>query len=188
MLKSVTVEFSLTQTDPQTQAAQREAAALARWNALPAAEAASAILPCCGSRAWALQLTASRPIVDMQALLSRSDAVWESLTREDWQEAFDSHPRLGESHAKAATQASLTWSSHEQRNAGPSDILREANARYEQKFGRIFLLCANGRTATEILAALECRMHNDAEAEWQEAGEQQRQITRLRLERWLGER
>jgi 2-oxo-4-hydroxy-4-carboxy-5-ureidoimidazoline decarboxylase len=187
MLKSVTAD-SLTETAAQTEAAQQEAAALERWNALPAAEAAGAILPCCGSLAWARQLTACRPIVDKQALLARSDAVWVSLAREDWQQAFDSHPRLGESQAKAATQTSLTWSSHEQRNAQPSDALREANLRYEEKFGSIFLLCANGRTAVEILAALERRMHNDAEAEWQEAGEQQRQITRLRLERWLRER
>jgi len=188
MLKSVTAERSLTQTEAETDAAQHEAAALARWNALPAAEAAGAILPCCGSRAWALQLAACRPVDSKEALLTHSDTVWENLNREDWQQAFDSHPRLGESHAKAASEKSITWSSHEQRNAAPSDALREANARYEQKFGRIFLLCANGRTATEILAAIERRMHNDAESEWQEAGEQQRQITRLRLERWLRER
>jgi 2-oxo-4-hydroxy-4-carboxy-5-ureidoimidazoline decarboxylase len=158
---------------------------LAHWNNLAPAEAAEAILPCCGSRAWAQALATNRPIANQAALLSRSDSVWQSLGHADWQQAFDSHPRLGETHAKAATAASLTWSSQEQGNAAPSDKLREANARYEEKFGRIFLFCANGRTAPEILAALERRMHNDPETEWREAGEQQRQITRLRLERWL---
>ncbi len=158
---------------------------LAHWNHLAPADAAAAILPCCGSRAWAQALTAARPIADEAALLAHSDTIWQSLAREDWQQAFDSHPRLGENHAKAATATSLSWSSQEQSKAAPSDKLREANARYEQKFGRIFLFCASGRTAPEILAALERRMHNDQETEWREAGEQQRQITRLRLQRWL---
>ncbi len=154
---------------------------------MPAADAAAAILPCCGSQAWAETMAAKRPFDDETTLLAHSDAIWQSLTREDWQQAFDSHPRLGESHAKAATAASLSWSTEEQRKAAPSEALHEANQRYEQKFGRIFLFCASGRTAPEILAALELRMRNDPETEWREAGEQQRQITRLRLQRWLRE-
>ncbi len=162
-----------------------EDSVLARWNTLPVEDAEEAILPCCGSRGWARTMAAGRPIADEAVLLERSDAVWQSLAREDWQEAFDSHPRLGESDAKEATADSLRWSSEEQSKAAPSDALRAANRRYEEKFGRIFLLCASGRTTAEILAAMEQRMHNDAETEWREAGEQQRQITRLRLQRWL---
>ncbi len=163
---------------------------LARWNMLAAADAAEAILPCCGSCAWAQALSSVRPIADEAALLARSDAAWLSLGRADWQQAFESHPRLGETHAKAATAASLSWSSEEQSKAAPASLLVEAalceaNARYEQKFGHIFLFCASGRTAPEIFAALERRMRNDAETEWREAGKQQRQITRLRLQRWL---
>ncbi len=158
---------------------------LAQWNALPLPEAAAAILPCNGSQAWAEAVAASRPIPDAANLLQLSDEIWASLPAEAWQQAFDSHPRLGEHHAKAATATSLSWSTQEQSKAVPSEALREANARYEQRFGRIFLLCANGRTAPEILAALEARMNNDSAAEWREAGEQQRQITQLRLKRWL---
>ena len=158
---------------------------LAHWNTLTAAEAVAAILPCCGSRAWADALAGSRPVADETLLLERSDAAWFGLAREDWQQAFDSHPRLGEAHARAATTASLDWSKAEQSKAAPSDELRDANARYEQKFGHIFLFCASGRTATEILEALKRRMPNDAQTEWLEAGEQQRQITHLRLKRWL---
>ena len=160
---------------------------LARWNTLPASVAADSILACCGSRAWAVGLAARRPISSRSALVAHSDEVWMGLAREDWQQAFDSHPRLGELHAKAATTASLEWSKQEQSRATPNDALREANARYEHKFGHIFLLCASGRTAPEILAALELRMENDAASEWLESAEQQRQITRLRLERWLRE-
>jgi 2-oxo-4-hydroxy-4-carboxy-5-ureidoimidazoline decarboxylase len=160
---------------------------LERWHALPAAAAAEEVLPCCGSQAWADALAASRPCADRAALLAHSDAAWSSLSRADWQQAFDSHPRLGEIHATTATATSLAWSAQEQAKAAPSDALRVANARYEQTFGRIFILCANGRTAPEMLSALERRLHNDHETEWQEAGEQQGQITHLRLERWLRE-
>lgn len=158
---------------------------LAHWNTLSVAEAAAAILPCCGSRAWADSLARSRPIADETLLLARSDAAWFSLSHEDWQQAFDSHPRLGEGHARAATAESLDWSKEEQKQAAPSDELRDANARYEKQFGHIFLFCASGRTAPEIVEALNKRMHNDARTEWLEAGEQQRQITHLRLKRWL---
>ncbi len=63
--------------------------------------------------------------------------------------------------------------------------LEEANRRYEQKFGRIFIVCATGKTSAEMLAILETRMKNDAASELREAAEQQRQITQLRLHRWL---
>ena len=164
---------------------------LEHWNALAPDAAAAEILPCCGSAAWAAALAAKRPIADDATLLALSDSIWRSLPKDAWQQAFDSHPRLGERHAKAATATSLSWSSQEQAlvtkaGAEPAEALREANLRYEQRFNRIFILCANGRTPPEILAALEARMHNDAETEWLEAGEQQRQITQLRLKRWLG--
>jgi 2-oxo-4-hydroxy-4-carboxy-5-ureidoimidazoline decarboxylase len=132
-------------------------------------------------------MAAARPVEDVEALLATSSAVWWSLAVRDWQEAFDSHPRLGEGHAKAATATSLNWSKQEQAKAEPTEALKAANARYEAKFGRIFLLCASGRTEPEILAALEARLGNNAATEWREAGEQQRRITELRLRRWLGE-
>jgi len=158
---------------------------LTNWNQMTSEAAAAAILPCCGSATWAALLAYQRPVGSAEGLLQLSDNIWASLPPDDWQQAFDSHPRLGERHAKAATATSLSWSSQEQAKAAPSAALREANARYEERFGRIFLFCANGRTAPEILAALEARLDNTPEAEWLEAGEQQRQITQLRLKRWL---
>ena len=166
-------------------------AALARWNELDAEAAAREILPCCGSRAWADGLTARRPFKDERELFDVSDAVWDGLAEDDWREAFDSHPRIGQSHARAATAESLAWSSEEQRIAVTPDeaaklALAEANRQYEERFGRIFIVCAAGKPATEILAILERRMGNTAAAEMLEAAEQQRQITQLRLRRWLG--
>jgi 2-oxo-4-hydroxy-4-carboxy-5-ureidoimidazoline decarboxylase len=164
---------------------------LARWNSLDAADAAREALPCCGSSAWAAALTARRPIADEASLIETSSSVWVALPEEDWQEAFDSHPRIGQKHAQThATEESLRWSAQEQRTALSEDdanklALEEANRRYEQKFGRIFIVCATGKTSTEMLAILEARMKNDAATELREAAEQQRQITQLRLHRWL---
>lgn len=163
---------------------------LARWNSLSPTDAASAVLPCCGSHAWANALAACRPIPDEHALLEASTTIWRSLPESAWQEAFDSHPRIGERHAQTeATSQSLAWSAQEQRAATPDEAakqtLAETNRRYEQKFGRIFIVCASGKTSAEILAALESRMNNPPALELLEAAEQQRQITNTRLKRWL---
>ena len=164
---------------------------LERWNSVDAHLAAREILPFCGSTAWAAELAARRPVADQEHLLVVSDAVWTGLPEAAWQEAFDSHPRIGERKATAATAESLAWSNREQSAAMGADAaaklaLEEANRRYEAKFGRIFIVCASGRSAAEILAILESRMNNDPARELHEAAEQQREITQLRLQRWLG--
>ncbi len=166
-------------------------AALARWNEADAIAAAKQILPCCGSRAWAKGLVARRSFADTQELFDASDAVWRGLAEEDWREAFDSHPRIGQQHARATTAESIAWSSEEQRAAMSPDestklALAAANRQYEERFGRIFIVCASGKSTAEILAILERRMNDTAAAEMLEAAEQQRQITQLRLRRWLG--
>lgn len=162
---------------------------LARWNALEAEAAACEIMPCCGSQAWAAALATRRPIADEAELLDESDSIWRTLPEADWRQAFDSHPRIGQRHAASATAQSLKWSSQEQSKAAADDetkrMLVEANQRYEQRFGCIFIVCATGKTSQEILNILESRMHNDAATELREAAEQQRQITHLRLRRWL---
>jgi len=165
--------------------------ALARWNSLDPAAAAREVLPCCGSQAWAITLVSKRPFTDVASVAEASKAVWFSLPAEAWQEAFDSHPRIGQKHAQStATDESLRWSAQEQRTAISADetaklALEEANRRYEQKFGRIFIVCATGKTSVEILSILEARMQNDAAAELREAAEQQHQITQIRIQRWL---
>jgi 2-oxo-4-hydroxy-4-carboxy-5-ureidoimidazoline decarboxylase len=164
---------------------------LARWNSLDPATAEREALPCCGSQAWAAALASRRPIADEASLIETSSSIWLALPEEAWQEAFDSHPRIGQTHAQThATEESLRWSTQEQRAALSEDgsarlAVEEANRRYEQKFGRIFIVCATGKTSAEILAILEARMKNDAATELREAAEQQRQITELRLHRWL---
>jgi 2-oxo-4-hydroxy-4-carboxy-5-ureidoimidazoline decarboxylase len=163
---------------------------LARWNSLDAAEAAREALPCCGSHAWAVALAAKRPIADEASLVEASTAVWRALPEQAWREAFDSHPRIGQKQAAShATSESLQWSAKEQQNISADDAgtqaLADANHRYEQKFGRIFIVCATGKSSAEILALLEARLQNDHATELRESAEQQRQITQLRLNKWM---
>lgn len=164
---------------------------LRHWNGLPAGEAAEAILPCNGSLAWARSLAHERPFADPAALYAAADRAWRALPLRDWGEAFASHPRLGETHAAAATKRSLNWSRGEQSSLQPEDetraALAEGNQFYEARFGRVFLLCATGKSAAEVLVALGRRLRNDPQIELLEAAEQQRRITQLRLRKWLGE-
>lgn len=162
---------------------------LAEWNSLGLDDAAEVILPCNGSPVWATLLAYRRPFDSPASLFAASDAVWRSLPEEDWREAFDSHPRLGESKARSASAQSLSWSAGEQSSAHPDKAaqaaLADGNRAYEARFGRIFILCATGRSAAEMLAILNERLSNDAATELLEAAEQQRLITQLRLRKWL---
>ena len=167
-------------------------AVLRQWNALDPASAGRLVLPCCGSEAWAAAVAAERPFADQESLLNAAERIWFSLAASDWQQAFDSHPRIGERDAQhSATARSLAWSAAEQSAAmragqAERDALREANRRYEQRFGRIFIICARGRSAGEILAELQRRLGNSAEEELREAAREQAKITELRLKQWLG--
>ena len=164
---------------------------LARWNFLPHAAAVDEILPCCGSRAWADGMVGRRPLPDELALLAASHETWRSLAESDRLEAFRSHPRIGESQApKRAFERSVTWSAEEQQNIASADdsiktALAEGNQEYEHRFRRTFIVCATGKSPAEILKILERRMKNDEHAELQEASDEQRQITQIRLKKWL---
>jgi OHCU decarboxylase len=171
---------------------------LTRWNHLPPDEAVKIILPCCGSKAWAEGMLARRPFPDEAALLVASSEVWRSLSRSDWMEAFQSHPRIGESRpaspfsTPSALAQSVEWSAQEQQKVGDAKnavkiALAEANREYERRFDRIFIVCATGKSAAEILEILQRRLSNDADTELHEAAEQQRQITQIRLKKWLQE-
>jgi OHCU decarboxylase len=164
---------------------------LARWNAMPSEEAAENILPCCGSNAWARGMAARRLILDEAALLAACEQACDALSDSDWHEAFRSHPRIGDSRASAeSTAQSATWSDEEQRKVGSADealksALAEGNRAYEQKFDRIFIVCATGKSPAEILAILRRRLQNDQITELHEAADEQRQIAYLRLKKWL---
>jgi OHCU decarboxylase len=164
---------------------------LARWNALESEKAAEEILPCCGSKGWARRMAERRPIPDENALLAAHDDVCARLSESDWMEAFHSHPRIGESHAPASAAArSAAWSGEEQQRVTTAgdDIkiaLAEGNRAYEDRFHRIFIVCAARKSPAELLEILQRRLRNDEKTEFQEAAEQQRQIAQLRLKKWL---
>jgi 2-oxo-4-hydroxy-4-carboxy-5-ureidoimidazoline decarboxylase len=162
---------------------------LENWNRMEQEYAMQTILPCNGSKAWAIDVVNLYPFDTPEELFAASDKVWLALPEKDWQQAFDSHPRIGEHKAKAATEQSLQWSAGEQAKADPDAAtkaaLAEGNREYEKKFGRIFIVCATWKTAAEMLAILQKRLANDPVTELHEAAEQQRQITQLRLRKWL---
>ena len=164
---------------------------LARWNQLVPAEAEQEVLACCGSTAWARAMAARRPVKDEMTLINISDQIWHQLSEEDWMEAFAKHPRIGERKAPdQASAQSAAWSKQEQATASVADQavrdeLAAANEEYERRFARVFLICASGKSAAEILDALRRRLQNDDNTELLEAAEQQRQITNLRLKKWM---
>ncbi len=113
-------------------------------------------------------------------------------------EAFRSHPRIGETKtgeswdSRPRPTRSSSWSKQEQEDVTAAGSaakaeLAQANDEYEQRFARIFIVCATGKSAVEILKTLRRRMGNDDDTELREAAEQQRLITHLRLKKWLSE-
>jgi len=148
-------------------------------------------LKCCGSRNWARSLSDARPFTDADALFQKADSVWWSLSDEDWLEAFRAHPKIGEQRATAVqSEQARNWSAQEQsgvRNAVTETkaALAAGNQEYEERFGFIFIVCATGKSSEEMLAILSARLRNDSGTELRAAAEEQRKITRLRLEKLL---
>ena len=160
---------------------------LERLNALSAEEAEAEFLKCCGSTLWARRMMDERPFHDLQELLTKADAEWWALDKEDWLEAFSRHPKIGEKKSeRAQAEEARRWSEQEQSGTRSADEetrreLAELNRAYLRKFGYIYIICATGKTADEMLAILQERLTNDADREIRVAAEEQRRITHLRL-------
>jgi allantoicase len=153
----------------------------ARWiDAAPETDAAAALAFCCGAGRWVEQMVARRPFGSFAALTAAADEIWAMLDRDDRLEAFAAHPRIGDRSGPDHTRREQSGTA----GADPSTLqaLREGNHEYEQRFGHVFLINASGRSAEEMLTALRQRMTNDPATEIDVAAEQQRQITRLRLD------
>ncbi|HXU34530.1 MAG TPA: 2-oxo-4-hydroxy-4-carboxy-5-ureidoimidazoline decarboxylase [Thermoanaerobaculia bacterium] len=154
-------------------------------NDLSPAEAETGFLSCCGSRTWARRMTEGRPYGDGATLLETADQVWWSLAPEDWGEAFAAHPQIGEKKIEGDDRF-RRWSEQEQAGVASAETallaeLAEANRAYAERFGYIFIVCATGKSAGEMLGLLRSRLGNDPETELRVAAEEQRKITRLRL-------
>lgn len=150
-------------------------------NALSAPRAEDEFLRCCGSRRWAQAMAAERPFRNAHEMAVAADRVWQALDPPDWLEAFAAHPRIGE-------RGTGGWPAEEQSgtHAAAKTILERlahGNREYEARFGHVFLICATGKSAGEMLTSLERRLRNDHDTERRTAADEQRQITALRLGR-----
>jgi OHCU decarboxylase len=160
-------------------------------NSLSHINAEAEFLKCCGCRNWASAMTAARPFANVDELLTGADNIWRSLSSEDWLEAFRAHPKIGEKKSAAAqSEDARKWSAQEQSGINYAAAttmagLAAGNRKYEQRFGFIFIVCATGKSSEEMLAILQARLQNDAETEIAAAAEEQRKITRIRLEKLL---
>jgi OHCU decarboxylase len=164
---------------------------LAKLNRLSAKRAEAAFLDCCGSREWARQMAARRPFAMIEPLFAAADEIWFSLTPADWLEAFAAHPKIGSnSSAPSQKRRAAKWSQREQNGMAAADrTVREqldaANRLYLEKFGFIFVVCATGKTADEMLAICKARLRNSTATELKIAAEEQLKITEIRLTKLL---
>jgi 2-oxo-4-hydroxy-4-carboxy-5-ureidoimidazoline decarboxylase len=162
-------------------------------NSLPADRAADVLRACCGASRWVQSMVARRPFTSVDDALSAADEAWAPLGPDDWREAFSHHPRIGERRSAVSQNArGAGWSSAEQRSvdtAGDAtrDQLARVNREYETKFGHIYIVCATGKSADELLSIARGRLHNEPSAELRVAAGEQHQITRLRLRKLLSE-
>jgi 2-oxo-4-hydroxy-4-carboxy-5-ureidoimidazoline decarboxylase len=155
-------------------------------NALSPQDASNTFLTCCGATRWAEQMTARRPFVDETHLLTTAREIWRGLEEADWRQAFAAHPQIGDKPSPSSKTAA--WSANEQSGvATAADATRaalaDANRRYRDQFGWIFIVCATGKSADEMLAMVRQRLHNNPAEELRIAAAEQEKITLLRLQK-----
>jgi allantoicase len=171
----------------------RESAGMKYVRAMPEPELEAALRACCGSTSWIRAMMGERPFDSFDSMKERASGLWNALKEADFDEAFRAHPRIGEKKAEA--QQSVTahsWSKNEQAKVDTASEavraeLREVNKAYEDKFGRIYIVCATGKSAEEMLAIAKERMGNTPADELKRAAEEQRKITELRLAKMVRE-
>jgi 2-oxo-4-hydroxy-4-carboxy-5-ureidoimidazoline decarboxylase len=150
-------------------------------NALSPSDARDALTRCCGSQRWVEGMLARRPFSSAEQLFAAADGIWAGLSSADFLEAFAHHPAIGAAGARgfsAREQAQVA-----QASAATLQDLEALNRRYRERFGFVFLVCATGKSADEMLALLQARIDNAADVELRIAAGEQAKITRLRLEK-----
>jgi len=160
-------------------------------NTLPPEKLKEALTKCCGASAWVNRMLTFFPVDDLVELLEDAEAQWYQCTEQDWREAFTHHPKIGDIESLQKKFANTAqWASGEQAgvNAASQETLialAKGNQEYEAKFGYIFIVCATGKSAEEMLALLEARLPNFPQEEIQIAADEQNKITKLRLEKLI---
>lgn len=156
-------------------------------NAAATPEAFRLLFHCCGSERWTRGMVAARPFRSETELLQRAEMEWQALARADWLEAFSHHPKIGDldSLRKKFKDTAHLASGEQSGVKGAAEAtliaLAEGNKVYEEKFGYIFIVCATGKSADEMLAILRDRLDNDPSAELVIAAGEQKKITHIRL-------
>ena len=164
---------------------------LAELNATPRYRAEEELLKCCGARAWARAMARRRPFANPDRLAKAADEIWRSLHTSDWLEAFSAHPKIGESKPGESKRGpAQNWSMQEQSGmkhatAGVTTELAQANQDYLAKFGFIFIVCATGKSADEMLHILRSRLENAPDQEIRIAADEQNKITMIRLRKLI---
>ncbi len=151
-------------------------------------EAPTLLTTCCGSTRWVERMLARRPFGSRDALLDAARHEWWALGPDDWRDAFSHHPKIGDGDT-LRTRFAATRDLSEKEQAGVTgaseavlDALAEGNRAYEEKFGYIFIVCATGKSAEEMLALLRERLPNEPEKEIRIAAQEQAKITAIRLD------
>jgi 2-oxo-4-hydroxy-4-carboxy-5-ureidoimidazoline decarboxylase len=144
---------------------------------------------CCGSKAWIDKMIAAPPLEDLVDLIETAEEKWWECSKKDWLEAFEHHPKIGDINSLKNKYANtVAWASNEQSGVDVASeeilhALAKGNDDYEQKFGYIFIVCATGKSAGEMLEMLQTRLPNNNEDEIKIAADEQLKITKLRLEK-----
>jgi 2-oxo-4-hydroxy-4-carboxy-5-ureidoimidazoline decarboxylase len=164
---------------------------LAELNTLQVATLAETLTSCCGSHRWVEKMTGIFPVASEEVLLREATSSWYNCTEEDWLEAFSHHPKIGDLQSlQQKFGKTSTWAAGEQAAVKESptailEALADGNKSYEARFGYIFIVCAAGKSAAEMLALLQARLHNEPSQEINVAMEEQNKITGLRLRKLL---
>ena len=164
---------------------------IADFNQFLPEKASTILAQCCTSERWIKQLVSSRPFPNQEALLQKADDIWWKLEEEDYLEAFRGHPKIGDMQSlkeKYSSTKALAANEQSSLAAASESVLidlMQKNEEYEKKFGFIFIVCATGKSAEEMLSILLARLSNNREEELTNASEEQRKIYQLRLEKLL---
>lgn len=157
---------------------------LSSFNSLPGPEAAAVLRPCVDNSRWVTELVDARPFGDKEQLLAAAEAAAKPWSEAEIDAALARHPRIGERADGTSAEAGMSRGEQAgvSRDAAAQAELRRLNLAYEEKFGRVFLIRAAGRSTEDILEQLSSRLDNTPEEEIAVVGQQLREIALLRLD------
>jgi len=144
---------------------------------------------CCSSEKWVALMLDCIPFADSEEILARASSIWATLDVSDYLQAFAAHPQIGDVktlQAQYANTEAIASSEQSQVTGASQDTIEQlalANQLYLKRFGFIFIICATGKSAEEMLNALLSRIGNSRQAEIQNAADEQLKITKLRLKK-----